>query len=153
MENNSNQEQSDLPFKSRLHSEASEKLNTRDREGKQNPEAPPLGRETPDPNDVRVMLKKIDDMHNDLERQLKYIDENIKYLPKEIQKYYTDPTSVVKDHNRQIEEYEKTLEEKLVKLVGQSVATGIETRKQKLQQKKGNKAQRIRGRNKWISMD
>lgn len=103
---------------------------------------------------VREMIKHIDEMHDDLERQLKYIEDNIKYLPEEMQKYYKNPAAYIKDHNRLIEEYEKSLEEKMIALIGNSVVSGLEARKNKQQQqKKGTKAQRIRGRSKWISMD
>lgn len=147
MEKNDNEDTSASPFESQLSKDSSENP-------KQHPESStPLGTETPDFKDAKAMLKRIDQMHDDLERQLKYIDENIQYLPKELQKYYTDPASVIKDHNRKIEEYEKNLEKQLVQMVGESVTRGLVTRKRKTQQKKGSKAQRIRGRNKWISMD
>lgn len=149
MTNNQSEDPSDFPFGNR-HPGQEEPDETA---GKNVRHESLFGAETPNPDDARAMLKRIDEMHEDLKRQIKFIDENIKYLPKEFQEYYNNPSLIDKEHESKIEEYEKFLEKRMAQFIGESVVTGIETRKKKTAQNKGNKAQRLRGRNKWISMD
>lgn len=104
-------------------------------------------------SEAKEMIRKIYEMHQDLERQLDFVEKNLHFIPQQLKDIAAAPEKLIKDYDKIVEKFERELDEKMLAALGSSTFS-IAKRKmrEKKAQKKGRKGQFLGARKKWIPM-
>lgn len=103
-------------------------------------------------SDAKQMLKKIEEMYGDLENKLKYVYDHIHLLPKELQTIVHQPEIFIEEHKKILGIFQEDLESKVVKILGKTQFEAQKKKQKKKKMKKSRRAQKLRGKKRWIPL-
>lgn len=104
-------------------------------------------------SEAREMLQKIKEMHGDLEEKLNYVYNNLSLLPPALQKVAMEPERFLEEHEVIMKRFKSDLEKKLADIFGQMTIDKQKKLAAKMSAERGRKIQKLRGKNRWISLE
>lgn len=103
-------------------------------------------------SEAKQMIRRIEEMYGELEDKLQYVYDHIHLLPDDLQKIVHQPEVFVGEHKKILEIFEKDLEAKVINVLGESKFEAQKKRLKKKRAKKGRRAQKLRGKKRWIPL-